>query len=603
MISFVMRQFLPLSASILAALALLTTPSMGQAEEKPTLPHSRILPVKIHPVQEGADNISKAAPDNQGALATLSNLDPETLGVLISQAEGSLGPDLWKGQSRKILASSLQAIKEPLNAPMRDLLIRALLTTATPPAKADKDDLDLFALRLQKLVTIGEFAKAVELYKKHDDQTPLSSTAVEAGIEALIGSGKMGLACLESKASPSVGDSPSSFLSDVDFFCKTLLSPVSGSDDTLRLANATRVFQENYKLTSPANFDGLNKMGTLQVLSLFKTGSLSALLQSAPNFVGLSDKNIALLLNQNPESIDLRIGLSVEAAHRGILSIETLEKAYNEAAQQTKPSTPKIIPNISKWDNFLTLYMKVSSAKELAAVPDLTSLLRLAIPLGGGKALLPLASLYRGLPVVPANLSDQEARIMLEAILLAGEPVPEALAKRLVHGDSVSSPQSSQSGEMILLNRGIAAASTQKNEKTSVDNKDSSQDVSPLPSKNNDKETSLSKALSSVFDETKVHEGFQQEVYDNIFRLTDSDNYVMPSTELIKILRKATKERHAGEVILVGIQILSGQPLETIHPAALYLVLSSFKAVGLSEETVSLARLALVEPSGETKEK
>lgn len=608
MIPFVMRQFSPFSISALAVLALLSTPSLGQAEEKPAQPHSRILPVKIHPVQEGADNISKAAPEIQGSKTEAANLDPETLGLLTSQAEGSLGPDLWKGQSRKTIVSSLQAIKEPINAPMHDLLVRALLTTASPPAKVDdKDDIDLFALRLQKLVSLGEFTKAVELYKKHDDQTPLSPAAIESGIEALIGSGKMGLACLESKAAPVRAESPpSAFFADVDFFCKTLLSPVSGSDDELRLANATRVFQENYKLPNPTSFDELNKMGTLQVLSLFKTGSLSIFLQSAPNFQGLSGRNISLLLNQNPESVDIRIGLSVEAAHRGLLSIEDLGKAYSEAFGQISPSgvtSSKITPNTSKWDNFLSLYMKVASAGSAASVPDLTSLLRLAEPFGGGKALLPLAPLYGSLPVVPANLSDQEAYVMLEIILLAGEALPEALAKRIVQDDSVSNEQSVHSGEMILLSGSQKSSSNKKEEKTSVDKKVSSEENSPSLNKENGQETSLSKALKIVFDETKVQEGFRQEIYDNIFRLTAPDNYVMHSTELIKILRKATKERHAGEVILVGLQILSEQPLESIHPAVLYLVLSSFKAVGLSEETVSLARLALVEPSGKTKEK
>ena len=559
-------------------------------------------------MQEGADNISKAAPEIQGSKTESENLDPETLGLLTSQAEGSLGPDLWKGQSRKTIVSSLQAVKEPTNAPMHDLLVRALLTTASPPAKVDdKDDIDLFALRLQKLVSLGEFTKAVELYKKHDDQTPLSPAAIESGIEALIGSGKMGLACLESKAAPVRAEvSPSAFFSDVDFFCKTLLSPVSGSDDELRLANATRVFQENYKLPNPTSFDELNKMGTLQVLSLFKTGSLSIFLQSAPNFQGLSGRNISLLLNQNPESVDIRIGLSVEAAHRGLLSIEDLGEAYSEAFGQISPSgvtSSKIAPNISKWDNFLSLYMKVASAGKAASVPDLTSLLRLAEPFGGGKALLPLAPLYGSLPVVPANLSDQEAYVMLEIILLAGEALPEALAKRIVQDDSVSNEQSVHSGEMILLSGSQKSSSNKKEEKTSVDKKVSSEENSPSLNKDNGQETSLSKALKIVFDETKVQEGFRQEIYDNIFRLTAPDNYVMHSTELIKILRKATKERHAGEVILVGLQILSEQPLESIHPAVLYLVLSSFKAVGLSEETVSLARLALVEPSGKTKEK
>jgi hypothetical protein len=603
-----MRQVFPFSVSALAVLALLSTPSLARAEEKPTQTHSRILPVKIHPVQEGADNISKAAPEIQGSKSETANLDPETLGLLTSQADGSLGPDLWKGQSRKIIVSSLQAIKEPINAPMRDLLVRALLTTASPPAKVDdKDDVDLFALRLQKLVSLGEFAKAVDLYKKHDDQTPLSSAAIESGIEALIGSGKMGLACLESKAAPiRTEGSTSAFFSDVDFFCKTLLSPVSGSDDELRLANATRVFQENYKLPSPTNFDELNKMGTLQVLSLFKTGSLTTFLQSAPNFQGLSDRNISLLLNQNPESVDIRIGLSVEAAHRGLLSIEALGKAYSEAFGQISSSgitSAKIAPNTSKWDGFLNLYMKVALAGERAPVPDLTSLLRLAGPFGGGKALLPLAPLYGSLPVVPANLSDQEAYVMLEAILLAGEVLPEALAKRIIQDDSVSSEQSVYNGEMILLSRGQKSSTDKKGEKTSVDKKVSPEEKSSSPNEENKQESSISKALKIVFDETKVQEGFRQEIYDNISRLTAPDNYVMHSSELIKILRRATKERHAGEVILVGLQMLSGQPLETIHPAVLYAVLSSFKAVGLSEETVSLARLALVEPSGKTKEK
>lgn len=608
-----MRSLSYLSVSALAVLTMLSVPSYALAEEKAaSQPHSRILPVKIHPVQEGADNISKAAPDNQGALSSGSGLDPETLGILTSQAEGGLGSNLWKGQSRKLIATSLHAIQEPISAPIRDLLVRLLTTKATPPTKSDKDSTDLFALRLQKLVSIGEFSKAVELYKKHDDETPVSPAAVEAGIEALIGSGKMGLACLESKAAPaSLGNSPSTFLTDVDFFCKALLSPVSGSDDTSRLANAARVFQETYKLTSPDSVDDLNKMGLLHVLSLFKTGKLSSLFQSAPTLRELSDKNIALLLGLEPEPTDLRLMLAIEGAFRGLLTPQKLGEVYAEVFRQREAllqGTPKggVIKKekeLGAYDRFLSLYTKVASAGNQASIPDLTSLLRLSSSLGGGKVLVPLASLYAALPVDPVNLSDQEARVMTDLILLADQPLPVSLANRLAQDDSGQPPNVPKNGEMILLERQGTPTLSPENEKTSVDNKISAKENSTLSSEEKLKKTSPFRALSFAFEETNDRAPFEQGIYDNIFYLTGADSYVMPSTELIKILRRATKERHAGEVILVGIQILSGQPFETIHPAALYLVLSSFKAVGLSEETVSLVRLALVKPSGETKEK
>jgi hypothetical protein len=81
--------------------------------------------------------------------------------------------------------------------------------------------------------------------------------------------------------------------------------------------------------------------------------------------------------------------------------------------------------------------------------------------------------------------------------------------------------------------------------------------------------------------------------YDNNFSLTGDSNYVMPTSDILRKLKKSADEKQTDQVVVNSLGILTDMPLEKLHPLALYRVLEALDSAGLTEETLSLSRYAL----------
>ena len=101
--------------------------SAAASEEARPVSHSPIMPVKIKPVQEGADGVSKAAPNIEQA----ADIDLDSLALYTTQGDGGLSPDLWNGIPRSEIVEGFHDLPVPLFSPVqRDLTLRLLLTKA-----------------------------------------------------------------------------------------------------------------------------------------------------------------------------------------------------------------------------------------------------------------------------------------------------------------------------------------------------------------------------------------------------------------------------------------------------------------------------------------
>jgi len=94
------------------------------------------------------------------------DLGPDAIGVL-DESAGGFGKDMWRGTDREMAVRLIGAL--PLHTPsreLRDLLLRLLLTTATPPesrSQGDSGEFDLLALRAERLFAMGEVAALRDL--------------------------------------------------------------------------------------------------------------------------------------------------------------------------------------------------------------------------------------------------------------------------------------------------------------------------------------------------------------------------------------------------------------------------------------------------------
>ena len=95
---------------------------------------------------------------------TLPDISPESIGLLDTKA-GGLGANLWQGTPRILVERLLPALSLPTDSPaLNDLARRFLLTTAAAPTGSPlPTGPSLLALRLEKLVALGDATSAWRL--------------------------------------------------------------------------------------------------------------------------------------------------------------------------------------------------------------------------------------------------------------------------------------------------------------------------------------------------------------------------------------------------------------------------------------------------------
>ena len=556
-------------------------PAAAAPTPEPAAPqHSRILPVKIKPVQEGADGVSKAAPD----IEQKNSVDPDTLALYATQAAGSFGPEVWKGIPRKTLIDSFAKLPVPEFSPTeRQLSLRTLLTQAAIPADTtEKPQPEIFSARLSKLIELGAFKEAMSLYEKLDAQASSSASAL-AGMKAFVANNQVAIACLEQRALDKELKSDDVFWTHLDKFCaKYIRTDDDGIHDVSQsLMRASVAYAAEEKILPPARFEDLNEKSIVELLVLAKSGALDRGRWTVETAAKLNPRVIGFLLSIDAASPDQKLALMTVAVRQGLKTPLDLDAAYEQA------STAK------DWSPFLSARKKLKSAQTTAAKTEAVKALLARIPQVSPVALTPFKDVIASLePAAP--ITAAEARQVLDVLIAADASLPLAWVK-LAYGTEVK-PESEESGESALISVWLPATAEQKKPADK-----SPAQVKPAGPPKTQKEAYLL-VLKAFMDGTEPIPAAHKGAYEKLLSLTGENNYVMPSGELMENLKKAAQTKHLGQVILAGLQALNGQKPENIHPSVMVQVLKSFESVGLSEETASLAHEVLAGLTTEKKE-
>lgn len=282
-------------------------PSAPEQPVRPEIRPTRILPSKIHPVQDNSDDdaMSKAAPDVQTAQTAADLAALEAL-TLPPQNESFTVPKDWQDLSSQKIIKKFEKLfetaeksdpgKKMERAEVIDLL--SMVQPAPESTSDGKDGIDLYSFRLSKFLELGEMNRLLELYMVNEGEAP-SSRAAHAGIISMIWKGRSGLACLDQKALPKdIRAQNQAFWSHIDLFCDALLSPASGEDEALKFTNAARIYINAVSLKAPDSLVDLNKMDPLSIMALGSTGALIPLLDKSTDFSEASDLTLVLLLGK-----------------------------------------------------------------------------------------------------------------------------------------------------------------------------------------------------------------------------------------------------------------------------------------------------------------
>ena len=335
----------------LAQLAQVGPPRRLAPPERTAEPRSTPRPLSVPRRQTVAPPAAAAvpAPGLGGRMkravdvVTLRAPDPASVG-LIGEGEGGLGVALWRGSDRSLVESLLPRlpIKTPSRA-ARNLTIRLLTTRAEAPAGSSQGK-SLLAMRVERLVALGEVDQASRLAALASaDQTDQSLAG--AAVEALFLQNDNSGAC--QRVRRHARRFKENYWQRARAFCLTL------SGDRLRAGILADILRERGGPTPDAFFALMEALAggeEAEVSSLSDPSGLDLAMMRAANArlpadVLSSDRPAVLrgVVGSPNADLDLRLIAGERAFTYGAIDAATLAEIYNavpfEADVLAKPMT------------------------------------------------------------------------------------------------------------------------------------------------------------------------------------------------------------------------------------------------------------------------
>ncbi len=608
-----------------------TSPPVPRQDEERTATSKKKEPVKrpTHTSGKKTEPVSQP-PGKEPAPPVVSTPQPqigttmdrkamESLGPLTNPLEGGLGNDMWDGTSRSLVQELIPAL--PVGNTLRpvQLLARRILLSNGDVSMMRNDtpvegnaNVDLFTLRLEKLLALGSYSDAVSLYTLIQGE-PSHDRLAQAGIMALMSSGFPAQACLEVRATHHVAPEPAS---EDEIKGKNLFwDQVSAACDFIQMESIKAIREPGAQKTYPAKqFDqskitgvpGSKVLTTLVsradyrhvVSSPADLNDLSALERSVIrgmkrfDYTRLKLKKIRsipapalMLMAGDPNMPDNpRAALNIEAARRGLIGTDQLGRFYEELAKKNETAndddSEKKAFSARLWDRYLAA-QKAQQPSERAAI--ILPILENQVP-GLPVALLPFASMVAS--ANPATLSPNGIKNGLVLMLYGDVLPPERWVRAWTATRAADSPESHESVLLYLANLVPEILPT--------DSKSFPNDLlqaffaPPKPS-----ESSESLAIWELFSglgrQNALYGITDREFYENDLDLTRFNDYVMPTEGFTEKLLDASQNDRLGETALLAAVALSEYNIGKTHPVVLREVLQNLETVGLKEEAQHMA--------------
>jgi hypothetical protein len=257
--------------------------------------------------------------------------------------EGGLGTEMWRGTDRALLVRLLPSLPATARSPaMRDLMRRLLLSSAIAPrGDAEAPDSNLFSLRAERLVAMGDYQGAAKLLRLIPERET-DATAARFATDALLFANDLDAACAQVDRWIRAFDDV--YWQKALIFCQTH----AGEYDEAALG--VGLLREQGRADDEAFFtlvDALSGVESARVKSLpIPTALHLAMMQAAkqplPESVLETEDPAALAWIATAPGADpaLRLAAAERAAEAGALSAEALARVYAE-----QPLEPRELDN------------------------------------------------------------------------------------------------------------------------------------------------------------------------------------------------------------------------------------------------------------------
>lgn len=536
-----------------------------------------------------ADAAGKAIPDTPVSPDTphfrtdYSKL--EALGTLTTPQEGSLGVDIWDGSERPMIEWLVAHIPPQTQYRVINNLVRqALLTSADTDMLSKQGSIepgqDLLTLRLEKLIEMGAFGEAEQLYALNPDD-PYHERLGRAGILAMLYNGQTALGCLETKAlQKRFGSDP--YWRQLTAVCDYVMARMGGDEQTITKAVAAsessgltsdlikKAIRDNsfrYNFKSVAEFE---KLDALERVFLVASDRIDYSGLKKLNISELSPYMASLLRHDRNVPSSLRFKLWKQAVRIGTRSTEDLAAFYKSV-----PFAKNLAyGSVQDWQRLAWLYQAADVIKTGTINEPIQKALALA-PEYGVYSLLPFAA---QLKKTTASAFDPESiRIGLEILTLTGEPIPADWAEKW-QNIKTDSRRDFLLQTAYIVSRDLSTAISPNLSSIQAQ-------IDKFPKA----KAQLLRYIYARLDRSgKIIEDPALGTYEKQLDLTSSSDYVMPSMGLKESFFAARDDRRVAEVILLSSLVLHGTPPDSIYPELLRETVKGLDTVGLTKNTREL---------------
>lgn len=575
------------------------------AAKAPEKPKSTPKPAQKQTPEQDA----KAAPEPATATAapvvntpqprtgvTMPVRDMESLGPLTNPLKGSLGNDMWDGTARSVLQNYIPQIPDGTTYRSLQVLARRVLLSNGDIGMLSNDRSspageDLFTLRLEKLLAIGAYQDAVDLYTMIEGE-PSHDRLARAGIMALMQGGYPAQACLEVRAAhrdKAAQPDAAQFWAQMDAICTFIQAHALQS---VRDRSFVKIGMKGLDKSAITGVPGSKVLTTLSARPDYRFAvdtaddieSLQPIERAVLRALGRFDyarfkpkktaqipAPILMTIATDPNMPESsRLALNVEATRRGLLDPDHLGQFYLDLAGENEgaPGLPG-------------RYYAYTKAENDRARANITAPLLDAAGSSLITALLPFATAVPD--INPAGLSKRSIETGLELMLQAGMIPPARWVTAWLAGESTDSDKNREKVILYLANLLPENLPTE-----SVPFPDKA--IQPLfESPESAEAVEIWSLFSGLGRADALHNVANDAVYEKFIDLTVTNDYVMPVDGLIEKIRDAAQNGHIGETALLASVALKDYQTGKHHPAVLKEVLKSLETVGLKEEARYLA--------------
>lgn len=557
-------------------------------EEEPSTEEDQTAVEDAHQSQSNNEEVVHYAPTkSRSALLNVDYERIESLGLLTSPSEGSLGRDLWNDTRRSFISEFLPLMPQPTSSPTHQQMIMGLLLSEANSNLINKDieiepGKDILTLRLEKLNELGAYTQSYKLYSKLNEE-PYHSNLGKAGIIAMMMNGEKSVACLEYKTMAE-RNFEDSFWNDLALYCGYVLT----TDDTRASARmnmeraGTGILQEiskneglkiNY---TPSRFSELNEFERAILVSEERIG-WPALSNGYIDELPLN--HLGMFLARRDLSQDERFMVLNAAARKGLANSKMLGEFYTSVFDADLRQLEN--PDNLGWKQIPYSYQK---AKLSRSESEKWQYVNAALPMMaqyGVSAFLPFAEI---LQTLDANEQNESTIVKgLEIISAAGANFPGKWARFY----SQLTPQGETQSKLAF----ISAFMSPQSSGNLVESPQISQYLEMLPEEKRINYSNIIENLDKDYE--TIHNA--DRIYGKDFDLTLKDRYVMPTPRVWNQLIDSSENKRIGEAVLLTTVVLRDIPLGNNYPGVTSDVLHSLNTVGLTNLSRSLALEAILE--------